>query len=312
MQAYAVILSTMPPTTSHIEYCDKCHLPIKTPKVCNECGTASYCVCILATALMSAHYIEPTLRSQSSAKKNTTKSTNPLVVHYLPKKSVLPGPPGHPPQFRHELLTINHRIFLKDGNKQNICLGSLLCGVPLLWYRSEQVQRKRTLKRHGVLGIHPETNPTAAANSMSTPEESYSPSSSNIKPHMTGAMSRRSGLGLRCITSSPISENPPTGESTQQTSDSSPKYNQAATLLCVDPNTGVAPDHFDGPDEKLLTRELIETIWKFHCSIKEDSEKAEYNWATMSDLMTREAFQSFQSEYYLEQTAKGRAGFDPL
>ncbi|KAF9490667.1 hypothetical protein BDN71DRAFT_1511076 [Pleurotus eryngii] len=292
----------MPPTTSHIEYCDKCHLPIKTPKVCNECGTASYCSIVCQKEHHEIH--QPTCR--------------PLSPKEVWGIAVLPGPPGDPPQFRHELLTINHRIFLKDGNKQNICLGSLLCGVPLLWYRFEQVQRKRTLKRHGVLGIHPETNPTAAANSMSTPEESYSPSSSNIKPHMTGAISRRSGLGLRCITSSPISENPPTGESTQQTSDSSPKYNQAATLLCVDPNTGVAPDHFDGPvvfarqDKKLLTRELIETIWKFHCSIKEDSEKAEYNWATMSDLMTQEAFQSFQSEYYLEQAAKGRAGFDPL
>ncbi|KDQ27418.1 hypothetical protein PLEOSDRAFT_1083552 [Pleurotus ostreatus PC15] len=115
-----------------------------------------------------------------------------------------------------------------------------------------------------------------------------------------------------------VPEKTPTGESTQQASDSPPKYNQAAALLCVDLNTGVTPDHFDGPvvfarqDKKLLTRELMETIWKFHCSIKEDSEKAEYNWATMSDLMTREAFQSFQLEYYLEQTAKGRPGFDPL
>lgn len=43
------IRATMPPTASLVEYCDKCHLPIKTPKVCNECGTASYCVRILAT-----------------------------------------------------------------------------------------------------------------------------------------------------------------------------------------------------------------------------------------------------------------------
>ncbi|KAG9220425.1 hypothetical protein CCMSSC00406_0003881 [Pleurotus cornucopiae] len=281
----------MPPTTSHIQYCDKCHLPTKTPKVCNECGTASYCSIVCQKAHQEVH--QPTCR--------------PLSPKEVWGITVLPGHPGHPPQFQHELLTINHRIFLKDGNKQNMCLGSLLCGVPLLWYRSEQVQLKRTLERHGALGIHPETNPTAAAaNSMSTPEESeptrhvYSLSSSNVKPHMTA------------------SENPPTGESTQQASESPPKYNQAAALLCVDLNTGVTLDHFDGPvvfarqDKKLLTRELIEAIWKFHCSIKEDSEKAEYNWATMSDLMSREAFQSFQSEYYLEQTAKGRPGFDPL
>ncbi|KAF4567292.1 hypothetical protein EYR40_006291 [Pleurotus pulmonarius] len=134
---------------------------------------------------------------------------------------------------------------------------------------------------------------------------------------MTGAMSRRSGLGLRCTTSSLLPENPPTSESTQP-DDSPPKYNYAAALLCVDPNTGLMPENFDGPvvfirqDKKLLTREFIETIWKFHSSVKEDSEKAEYNWATVSDLMTREAFQSFQSEYYWEQNEKGRPGFDPL
>lgn len=141
---------------------------------------------------------------------------------------------------------IDHRIFLKDGNKPNVCIGSMLCGVPLLWYRADQ--RNRTVKQRSVHGTHPETSPVTA-NSTSTQEESepmrhiYRPSSSRILPHMTGAMSRRPGLGLRCITSSPVFENPPSGESAQRAL----KFNQAAALLCLDPNTGVTPDLFDGP-----------------------------------------------------------------
>lgn len=66
-------------------------------------------------------------------------------------------------------------------------------------------------------------------------------------------------------------------------------------------------------DRQPLTREAIETIWKFHAKLIESfGYSPDEGWASTQDLMTPGSFQLFCREYYKEQRKAGRAGFDSL
>jgi uncharacterized protein YyaL (SSP411 family) len=64
-------------------------------------------------------------------------------------------------------------------------------------------------------------------------------------------------------------------------------------------------------DRKPLTRETIETIYRFTEKLIEGAGYPEYDgWAPIRSFVTPASFQFFSRDYYKSQHEKGRPGFD--
>ncbi|KDQ60401.1 hypothetical protein JAAARDRAFT_32798 [Jaapia argillacea MUCL 33604] len=97
--------------------------------------------------------------------------------------------------------------------------------------------------------------------------------------------------------------------------------NQAAVYLRIEPHNAFAPIHWQmngagdclilRRDKRPLTRETIEVVFKFCAKMINGADYPESDgWAPIGELATPAAFQMFSRDYYAQQKAKGREGFD--
>ncbi|KAF9073594.1 hypothetical protein BDP27DRAFT_1360207 [Rhodocollybia butyracea] len=95
--------------------------------------------------------------------------------------------------------------------------------------------------------------------------------------------------------------------------------NEIAVKLRIEASDAFAPlpwqmaDHREctviRKDRKPLTKELLETIYKFHKKIL-SYPLLDKGWAPWQGLLNPSVWQMFAMEYYLEQNKTGRVGFD--
>ncbi|PFH45906.1 hypothetical protein AMATHDRAFT_51402 [Amanita thiersii Skay4041] len=97
--------------------------------------------------------------------------------------------------------------------------------------------------------------------------------------------------------------------------------NQPAVYLRIEPKDAFAPMPWQmldpgtcilaRKDHKSLTKETIEAVWKWTAKIIDAAGYPTYDgWAPIRGLVNPATFQMFTRDYFKEQKAKGRKGFD--